>query len=53
MKTMPAFCHFWHMTPAEMLRLTVGEYRALRAYQERYQREEQRMIAEARAMGNG
>lgn len=53
MKAMPGFCHFWRMTPPEMLRLTVGEYHALRDYQERYQREEQRLIAEAKALANG
>lgn len=40
MKDLPAFCHFWRMSPGEVRGLRVDEYRALLAYQERHQRQE-------------
>lgn len=43
-RDMPAFCHFWHMTPGEYRTLQVWEYRAMMDYQERFQREERDRI---------
>lgn len=36
---LPRFCHFWQMTPVEFDALEWTEYEALSDYQERYQRE--------------
>lgn len=37
---MPAFCHFWRMTPAEFRALRVREYRAMVEYQTTTQKRE-------------
>jgi hypothetical protein len=38
---MPAFIHFWGLTPAEWRALTMGEYQAMVTYQNRLQRRSQ------------
>lgn len=38
---MPQFCHFWRMTPAEFKRLSLGDYKRMTDYMQRYLKTQQ------------
>jgi hypothetical protein len=44
MQIMPAFCHFWGLSPREFRDLSMGEYRHMRAYQDAWRRHETDLV---------